>query len=220
MLQLTSHIPNHTSIKNIIFDFGGVICDLDIQRTIEKFKEFGLPKTEFSSASEEQDRRFERLVSTYETGLITSRQFRDVIRNHYQVPPSDAAIDDAWVALLMRIPKPRIQLLENIRDNYRIFLLSNSNEIHFLKYREDLRQQYGYRDFDELFEKVYFSYRLHLKKPNPAIFQWVLNENKLNPAETLFIDDTLMHVEAARELGITGYHLRNGEELILLFGKP
>ena len=220
MFHLSSHIPHPTSIKNIIFDFGGVICDLDIQRTVEKFKEFGLPKAEFSVAPEEQDRRFEQLVSTYETGLITSRQFRDVIRNHYQVSPSDAAIDDAWNALLVRIPKPRIRLLENIRDSYRIFLLSNSNEIHFLKYREDLRQQYGYGDFDALFEKVYFSYQLHLKKPDPAIFQWVLNENKLDPAETLFIDDTLIHIEAARELGITGYHLREGEELIQLFGKP
>jgi putative hydrolase of the HAD superfamily len=220
MLHLSSHIPHHASIKNIIFDFGGVICDLDIQRSVEKFKEFGLPKAEFSTDPEEQDRRFERLVSTYETGLITSRQFRDAIRNHYQVPPSDEAIDDAWNALLLRIPEPRIRLLEEIKKNYRIFLLSNSNEIHYLKYLEDLQQHYGYRDFDALFEKSYFSYRLHLKKPDPAIFLWVLNENKLDPAETLFIDDTLMHIEAAIELGITGYHLREGEELIHLFEKP
>ena len=219
MLHLTSHIPHHTSIKNIIFDFGGVICDLDIQRTVEKFKEFGLPKAEFSGNPEEQDRQFELLVSTYETGLITSQQFRDVIRNHYQVPPSDQAIDNAWNALLVGISEPRIRLLESLRNPYSIFLLSNSNEIHFLKYREDFQQQYGYRDFDALFKNVYFSYRLHLKKPDPKIFKWVLKENKLDPAETLFIDDTLMHVEAARELGITGYHLREGEELTGLFNK-
>lgn len=220
MLHLSSHIPHHTTIKNIIFDFGGVICDLDISRTVEKFKEFGLPKAEFSGTPEERNRRFELLVSTYETGLITSQQFRDKIRNHYQIPPSDAAINDAWNALLVGIPESRIRLLENIRDTYRIFLLSNSNEIHYLKYREDFHQQYGYRDFDALFEKAYFSYRLHLKKPDPAIFTWVLKENKLDPAKTLFIDDTLMHIEAAREVGITGYHLREGEELILLFEKP
>jgi putative hydrolase of the HAD superfamily len=220
MLHLKSRIPHHTSIKNIIFDFGGVICDLDIHRTVEKFKEFGLPKAGFSGAPEEQDRRFELLVSTYETGHITSQQFRDVIRNHYQAPPTDAAIDDAWNALLVGIPEPRIRLLESIRNVYRIFLLSNSNEIHFLKYREDFQQQYGYRDFDALFENIYFSYRLHLKKPDLAIFTWVLKENKLDPTETLFIDDTLMHVEAARELGITGYHLQEGEELTMLFEKP
>jgi putative hydrolase of the HAD superfamily len=220
MLKLSSHIPHHISIKNIIFDFGGVICDLDISRSVEKFKEFGLPKAEFSGNQEEQDRQFGLLVSTFETGLITSQQFRDTIRNHYRVPPSDRAIDETWNALLVGIPEPRIRLLENIRKIYRIFLLSNSNEIHYLKYREDFQQQYGYRDFDDLFEKVYFSYQLHLKKPDPAIFTWVLKENKLDPAGTLFIDDTLIHVEAARELGITGYHLREGEEITQLFEKP
>jgi FMN phosphatase YigB (HAD superfamily) len=220
MFRLSSHIPHHTSIKNIIFDFGGVICDLDIQRTVEKFKEFGPPKGELSGTREEQDRQFELLVASYETSSITSRQFRDAIRNHYAVPPTDAAIDDAWNALLVGIPEPRIRALENIRNVYRIFLLSNSNEIHYLKYLEDFRQQYGYRDFDALFEKVYFSYRLHLKKPDPAIFRLVLNENKLDPTNTLFIDDTLIHIEAARELGIMGYHLREGEELTRLFQNP
>jgi len=217
VLHLSSHIPHPTSIKNIIFDFGGVICDLDIQRTIEKFREFGSPKEEFSGDKEEQDRQFGLLVSTYETGNITSQQFRETIRNHYQVPPSDTAIDDAWNALLVGIPASRIRLLESIRNTYRIFLLSNSNEIHYLKYREDLQKRYGYLDFSAIFEKVYFSYRLHLKKPDPAIFSWVLKENMLDPAETLFIDDTLMHIEAARKLGITGYHLRTGEELTGLF---
>ena len=220
MLHLTSHIPHHISIKNIIFDFGGVICDLDIRRTIEKFKEFGMPKAEFSGTPEERNRQFELLVSNYETGFITSQQFRDKIRNHYQVPPSDAAINDAWNALLVGIPEPRILVLESIRKGYRIFLLSNSNEIHYLKYREDFQQQYGYRDFNALFENVYFSYRLHLRKPDPAIFKLVLKENKLDPAKTLFIDDTLIHVEAARELGITWYHLREGEDLTMLFEKP
>ena len=166
MLLLTSKIPNHSSVKNIIFDFGGVICDLEIQRTIEKLKAFGRPKNENTSTPEQQDRNFEHLVSNYETGLITSREFRDEIRNYYQVAPSDQAIDDAWNVLLVGIPERRIRLLENIRNNYRIFLLSNSNEIHYLKYCEDLRQQYGYKNFDALFENTYFSYRLHLKKPD------------------------------------------------------
>jgi glucose-1-phosphatase len=220
MSGLTSHIPHHTSIKNIIFDFGGVICDLEISRSVEKFNGFGPPKAGHTGNREEQDREFEKLVATLETGLITSQQFREVIHNHYQVPPSDAAIDDAWNALLAGIPEPRIQVLENIRGRYRTFLLSNSNEIHFLKFRADLQKQYGYVDFDELFERVYFSYRVHLKKPDPAIFQLVLTENRLNPSETLFIDDTLMHVEAARRLGINGYHLREGENITTLFTRP
>jgi FMN phosphatase YigB (HAD superfamily) len=219
MFHLASHIPHHTSIKNIILDFGGVICDLEISRSVEAFKAFGPPKAEFSGNREEQDRQFEKLVGILETGMITASQFREVIRNHYMVAPSDSAIDDAWNALLAGMPEPRIRILEGIQKSYRTFLLSNSNEIHFLKFREELERQYGYPDFDALFEKAYFSYRLKLKKPDPAIFQYVVNENRLDPAETLFVDDTLVHVEAARKVGIIGYHLREGEDLTSLFVK-
>jgi glucose-1-phosphatase len=219
-MLLNSSIPNHSTIKNIIFDFGGVICDLDISRSVEKFKEFGPPKAAFSGNQEEQDRQFEQLVDTYETGLITTQQFREAIRNHYRVPPSDPAIDSAWNALLMGIPERRIRLLEELRKSFRIFLLSNSNEIHYTRYREDLQVQFGYRDFNEIFEKAYFSYLLHLRKPSPAIFLRVINENSLIPAETMFIDDTLVHVETARKIGINGWQLLAGQDITELFQKP
>ena len=220
MLLLNTKIPNYSSIKNIIFDFGGVICDLDIQRSVEKFKEFGPGKSAENETKEEKDKQFEILVSKSETGLITSGEFRENIRDYYQTPPSDKAIDDAWNALLVGIPEPRISLLESIRKNYRIFLLSNSNEIHYLEYTERLRQQYGYHDFSAIFEKTYFSYQCHLKKPDPLIFKLVLYENNLDPSETLFIDDTQLHVKTACELGITSCHLRDGEKITDLFYTP
>jgi len=220
MIQLKPTIPHHESIKNIIFDFGGVICNLDIKRSIEKFKNFGLIKAEFSGTPSEQERQFELLCSSYETGLITSKQFIDTIRNYYQRPPSDQAISEAWNALLLEIPEPRVRLLESLRERFRIFLLSNSNEIHYLKYREDFQQQYGYQNFDSLFEKVYFSYLLHLKKPDQAIFKIVLDENNLEPFETLFIDDTIVNTMAAQQLGIIVYHLQEGQEITNLFEKP
>ena len=216
-MHLSSHIPHPSSLKNIIFDFGGVICDLDISRTIEKFKAFGLPRQEFMNDQKEQDRQFELLVSSYETGRISSQQFREAIRNHYSVPPTDAAIDDAWNALLLDIPPQRIKLLEDIRKTYRIFLLSNSNEIHYLKYLHDFSQKYGYAGFDDLFEKAYFSFQVHLSKPDPSIFRLVLEDSNLLASETLFIDDTLIHVESAARSGITGYHLKEGEDLVSLF---
>jgi putative hydrolase of the HAD superfamily len=165
----------------------------------------------------EQDRQFELLVISYETGRISSQQFREAIRNHYQVPPTDAAIDEAWNALLLNIPPPRIKLLEDLRKTYRIFLLSNSNEIHYLKYLHDFCQKYGYAGFDDLFEKAYFSFQVHLSKPDPSIFRLVLEDSNLLAAETLFIDDTLIHVESAERSGITGYHLKEGEDLVSLF---
>ena len=120
---------------------------------------------------------------------------------------SDQDIDDAWNALLFDIPRERIQILEQVKKNYEIYLLSNSNEIHYDVYLRDLQLRFGYREFDQLFHKAYFSFDLHLSKPNPEIFEFVLNQHDLNPGETLFIDDTLKHIEAAKKLGLHTFHL-------------
>jgi len=172
-----------------------------------------------TSAEENSSMRFDMLVEKFERGAISSEEFRRTIKNHYQVPPTDAAIDDTWNALLVDIPLQRIQLLEDIRNQYRIFLLSNSNEIHYQHYQKDFRKKTGFQDFDDLFERSYFSFQLHLSKPGKEIFEFVLKDSMLDPAQTLFIDDTLKHIQAARDLGINGYHLniKNGEQLLDLF---
>ena len=214
-----SEIRNPKLVKNIIFDFGGVLCDLDIKRTEEKFKEFGTPVPDKTSSPLEQAFEFEQLVGHFETGAISSKDFRVIIKNYYQVPPSDQAIDEAWNALLLDIPEPRIRLLEQIRGYYRNFMLTYTNEIHNLKYLENFRAQYGYSDFDSLFEKAYFSYRIGFKKPDIEIFSYVLNNSHLIPSETLFIDDTLIHVETAQSMGIQAHHLQiqAGEQIMDLF---
>jgi len=219
MILLKNIIPGSENIRNIIFDFGGVLCDLDIQRTVEKFKEFGPAKSDGLLSREEQDNQFALLVETYEKGNIISREFRDAIKNHYLIPPTDQAVDDTWNALLVGIPVNRIELLRKIKDHYRIFLLSNSNEIHYLHYLDMFRHVSGYKDFNDLFEKAYFSFQLHLAKPGREIFEFVLRDSQLNPLQTLFIDDTLKHIETARKLSINGYHLQlqKGEMVIDLF---
>jgi glucose-1-phosphatase len=212
MPTLKNIIPSPEKIENIIFDFGGVICDLEIPRTEEKFKAFGPPKDPNADPS-----GFEKLVDVYESGKASSEEFRKAIRGHYLTEPSDAAIDDAWNALLAGIPEKRIRLLEKLRNSYRIFLLSNSNEIHYDHYVKDFREKFGYGDFDELFEKAYFSYRIGMRKPDPLIFQHVLEDKKLLPAETLFIDDTPVHTITAAKLGMAAYHLKPGEDITELF---
>ena len=217
MFHLISDIPNHSSIKNIIFDFGGVICDLDITRTEKKFKAFGSPKPENLNPSHIMSQQFHILVENLETGAISPQHFREVIKNHYKTPPSDRAIDETWNAMLLTIPDKRIRLLEKLKNQFRIFLLSNSNPIHNEKYLQDFQQQAGYRDFNELFEKAYFSFHLGLKKPDKEIYQFVLADSRLNPVESLFIDDTLENVQGAEAVGINGYHLKNGTEIKDLF---
>jgi len=215
MLYLNSCIPDSAYIKNIIFDFGGVICNIDIKRTEKKFMELGLksfdPKYSITESS--------GLFDLIENGKITSHEFRQQLKKYFSQPVTDKQLDEAWNALLLDIPEPRLRLLEKLRQHYRIFLLSNSNEIHYLKYLEDFRKQYGYNDFNDLFEKAYFSYRIGLKKPGKEVFEFVLNDSHLNPGETFFIDDTIQHVEGARNAGINAYHLKigEGEQLLDLF---
>jgi putative hydrolase of the HAD superfamily len=217
MLKLVNTIPGHDRIRNIIFDFGNVICDIDIRLTEEKFREFGPSKASGVVPEAESKKNFDLLVESYETGQISSGQFRAAIRNHYATPLSDAMIDAAWNALLLPIPEHRIRLLEALKPDYRLFLLSNSNEIHYLHYLEDFKRKTGLQHFDELFDKAYFSFQVKLAKPAPEIFKFVLEQHPLDPSETLFIDDTLKHVVAAREAGIFAYHLQNGSDICSLF---
>jgi len=203
------------NIKNIIFDFGGVICDIDVRLTKQAFIDIGWRTADQGRSISGSKGLFEDL----EVGTITPQHFRDELRKFFDRPVSDAELDEAWNRLLLDMPEERIRLLEDLRKKYRIFLLSNSNGIHYNKYVQDLRERFGYPDFDALFEKAYFSFRLGLKKPDPAIFRYVLEDSRLEPAETLFIDDTLMHVEGARKTGILGYHLNlvEGEQMTGLF---
>jgi len=215
MARLIPGIPQIKSIKNIIFDFGGVICDIDIKRTEKKFFEMGLKRFENGNAISKRDDLFRRL----EKGGMPAQEFRNSLKRFFTRPVTDKEIDDAWNALLLDIPLERIRLLEDIRKTYRIFLLSNSNEIHYQKYLSDFRNNFGYQDFDRLFEKAYFSFNIHLQKPDVRIFEFVLNKSGLKAPETLFIDDSLQHIEGAENAGIIGYHLKikEGEQITDLF---
>jgi FMN phosphatase YigB (HAD superfamily) len=210
-------IRNPRAIKNIIFDFGGVICNIDFKLTEQRFIDLGLKGFDTQQGIRERDTIFGR----FEEGKILPSEFRDSIRKFLIHQVSDREIDDAWNALLLDIPEARVSLLEALRKNYRIFLLSNSNEIHYIKYRQEFEDRYGYPHFDALFEKAFFSYRIMLKKPGQAIFDYVLKERGLDPSETLFIDDSIQHVEGARLAGMHALHLNlmAGEDIIDLFSQ-
>lgn len=214
-----SHLQNHPSapalIKNIIFDFGGVICNIDIRQTKIALTRLGAEHFNTADTITETRGLFEQL----ELGLISPQDFRAQIKPFFTQSVTDQQLDEAWNALLLDIPPQRIRLLENLRRNYRIFLLSNSNAIHYQKYLMDFTRGFGYHDFNELFEKAYFSFNIGMKKPSAEIFKYVLNHSGLIPDETLFIDDTLIHVEGAFGAGLNGHHLKinEGEEILHLF---
>jgi glucose-1-phosphatase len=217
MLRLSSHIPHHESIRNIIFDFGGVICDLDIHRSVEKFAAFGEPKPEAVLPEADRQKKFQDLVDAYEMGLYSTQGFRNRIKEYYLKEPTNDQVDEAWNILLVGIPEHRIRLLETIRGNYRIFLLSNSNELHYNFYRKNFLEPFGYKEFSDLFERAWFSFRIGMKKPDHNIFDFVLHDKGLIPDETLFIDDTEVHIRSAESVGMNGLHLTPGQDISDLF---
>jgi len=202
-------------LKTIIFDFGGVILDIDPQLTINHFEKLGMAD---SSRFLEQE-FIDNVIRKFEKGILTPEAFRDKVREYAGMDFTDQEIDDAWNALLFDIPAERIKVVEEVKKNYKTLLLSNSNEIHYDLYIRDLQLRFGYREFDELFDKAYFSFDLHLLKPEKDIYEFVMYQHKLVPQETLLIDDRLDNIEAAASLGWKTYQLKAPERIRDIFNK-
>jgi len=200
-------------IKNIIFDFGGVILDIDPQLTIDEFVKHG-----FSNFDKLMTPEFiDGIIGKFERGILTPEIFRTKLKAFLNIDITDQQLDDAWNSLLYDIPAERIEIIENVKNNYQIILLSNSNEIHYDLFVRDLQLRFGYREFDELFHKAYFSFDLHLLKPNPDIYEFVINQHGCIPEETLFIDDKIENLEAAKKLGLKIYQLEKPERVRDIF---
>jgi putative hydrolase of the HAD superfamily len=204
---------NLHSIKNIIFDLGGVLLNIALKSAYHSFKQ--LAGNEFEKHYEQlkNDNLFELL----ETGKISAGFFRNKIKKKIIKHVSDSEIDKAWNTALLDFPKENIELLQNLKKQYRTFLLSNTNEIHYEEFTKKLYINHGIKNLSFLFEKTYYSHILKMKKPAREIYDYVLNDSNLNPKETLFIDDTQANVETAQNLGISTYLLAKNELLETLF---
>lgn len=197
--------------KNIIFDLGGVLLNIDHTRTAKAFSSFGLTdfSTLFSAAQQKH------LFDLYEKGLISSQNFRNQIKTYCNNNIDDATIDMAWNAMLLDLPPERLRLLQILKNTNRTFLLSNTNEIHIETFNAYLQKTFGIIDLSGYFEKMYLSYKLGMRKPDAEIFELVLSKNNLNPNETLFIDDSIQHIEGAKKMGIQAYWLNLKKESVL-----
>ena len=196
-------------IKNIIFDLGGVIINLDNKRTEDAFralgaKDFGNHFGHGFAASFFKD---------YEMGKISDAQFIQNLREMGGLEDPDKTLVDAWNALLLDFPPERIRLLENLRKDYRIFLFSNTNALHLEALQAIYRQTIPSGDLDALFEKAYYSHLMGMRKPDVEAFRLILRENKLVPGETLFIDDARVNVDGANSAGLRGFFLEPGKSI-------
>jgi glucose-1-phosphatase len=200
----------NNSIKNIIFDFGGVIIPVDPMAFAGGLMNLGC--TDVLSLHE----RFmaEEVYSRFEKGEMNPGEFRMMLRTGLNDHVSDEQLDKAWNLIIGEIPPHRVDFLDKLRSKYRTFLLSNTNKIHYDFYQEQFRKIYGYPSLDSLFEKAYYSFHLKLYKPDPAIFEFVLKDSGLKPEETLFVDDYASNIEAAKKLGLHTIHLEEGMEVV------
>jgi putative hydrolase of the HAD superfamily len=215
MILSDAKYDGKTEIRNIIFDWGGVITDLDFEASKKRFHDLGLTIFDERVPHDPLDKIFIPL----EIGRITPDDFRNEIRKLSPQILSDSMIDGAWNAMLGTLPRERWELLESTRYVYRTFLLSNTNAIHLHYYFNYLHGIYGTYGYVHLFEKAYFSFELHLRKPNREIFEYVMKDKCLIPEETLLIDDSEENIETAMNLGLQVIHLKKPLTLVDLFKK-
>ena len=213
-MKLSDEILNsNAQIKNIIFDWGGVITDLDFNASIEAFKKFGM-----DNFIDQYNIKFQKEFYTkLEVGDITPEDFRIELRKIIPNPVTDSEIDHAWAALLCELPRERWDLLHKVKNYFRTFLLSNTNKIHVERYFQRIYKSYGVYGYGHLFEKTYFSYELNMRKPDIRIFEFVLKDNNLLPEETLLIDDYYENIESAGKLGIITYQLKEPVTILDIF---
>lgn len=196
------------NIKNVIFDLGGVILNIDFKKTEKAFLDLGLDNFSDHISQFHISDFFEQ----YEIGKIDDGEFVDGISKLIGKAAEEEKIIAAWNALLLDFPPERIELLKRIKPDYRTFLLSNTNSLHYKEYQRRLFDRDGVY-LEDLFEKTYYSHAVQLRKPGADIFNLVLRENKLVASETLFIDDTASNFEEARKLGIQTHHLAPGSSI-------
>ncbi len=204
----------HPTADTIIFDLGGVILDLSVDSTIEAFAALSrIPK----------ERVYDIFVTSsgfndYEKGLFGDDDFRQFVRDTYNVNSSDDEIDSCWNAMLRGLPQNKLAVLRELRKRYRIILLSNTNNIH-LEYINGRLLPRTVQTLDDYFDKAYYSHRMFKRKPEAAIFQQVVDENALEPGRTLFLDDNALNVEAASRLGIKSVHVNTPDFILNYFNE-
>jgi HAD superfamily hydrolase (TIGR01549 family) len=191
-------------IKNIIFDLGGVLLTLDYKKTEAAFTKLGV--TQFDQLYNQH--KGTSLFNDLETGKISRHSFFDAITDATGISMTQEEITNAWNAMLGRFPEEWLTWLEGVSKCYNIYLYSNTNEIHYDAFIEIFQQQVGNKHFNDFFIKAYYSHTLGARKPDPESFLKIIQEQRLEPSETLFIDDTIGNIEGAKAAGLQTIHLK------------
>ena len=199
------------NITTLIFDFGGVLINLDINQCIFNFKQLGLKNFEQYLNNFAQSGFFMKL----EKGQISAEEFRNEIRKLSENPLTDAQIDEAWCSFLLEIPSAKLKMLLELRKKFRVILLSNTNIIHFPDSEKKLFLKTG-KNMSDYFDRCYLSYEMKMAKPDKEIFVNILATENVQANECLFLDDGIKNTEQAQKLGMQTYLVSEREDLSFL----
>lgn len=196
-------------VNTIVFDFGDVFINKEKDKKKKAFEDLGL-----SNWNEELD----KLEGKLETGKVTEEQFLKGIQKH--VPGASLEqIKDAWNCAMGEFPLERLEFLQKLKENYRLFLLSNTDPLHIEKFEQDHGASF-YSDFYQCFENIYFSHEIGIRKPHDEVYNYLINKHEIQPKRTLFVDDKKFNTDAAEALGFKVWQIRVGEDdVVEMFDK-
>lgn len=195
-------------VKAIILDLGGVILNIDYQRTIRAFELLLGNGANFETFYTQARQTI--VFDLFEKGQISAATFRSELKKILGHQITDQEIDTAWNAMLLDLPPERLTFVSELRKKYPVYLLSNTNEIHYHAFRKNLEETFGKATIlEDFFDKTYYSHLIKERKPTAAAFNYVLDDNQLNANEVVFVDDSAQHIEGAMSLGIDARLLVN-----------
>ncbi len=204
-------MANPPNFKNILFDLGGVILDINVQATLKGFYDLGFP----AELMQFPHSMTTDLFFKYETGKLDTDQFRNAIRESTGVEMSNQAFDEAWNAMLVRIPEERTALLKRLSESYPLYMLSNTSSLH-VKVFENMYLEAAGITMQEVFTKIYYSHEIGWHKPDHEAWEHVIHDAGIRPQETLFLDDNIHNIKASQELGFQAIHIHERTNLMNL----
>ncbi len=203
------------NFEAIIFDLGGVLLNIDYQKTILSFKKLGIKNFDELYTQAQQSQLFDKL----ETGSISEDEFYYSISELADRKLAKIDIKNAWNAMLLDLPQQRVSLIRELGRSIPIYLLSNTNSIHLTAFQSIIASAYGKKNLlEDLFVETFYSHRIGVRKPNPEAFSFIIDKHNLTPAKTLFIDDSEQHIIGAKKVGLHTHHLFD-HDITTLFGE-
>lgn len=196
-------------IENIIFDLGGVILDIDYNRTRKGFEDLGVTQFDEMYSQANANHLFQKL----ETGHISNDDFFRELSEVTNLGLSTEQIRTAWDAMLLDFRESSLDFLKGIKLKYKTYLFSNTNFIHMEAFHKIFHSKEREHPFNDYFDKAFYSCEIGLRKPDIESFQWILDHLGIKAVKTLFIDDSIQNIEAARKVGMQTVYLKPGMKI-------